>query len=174
MRKLNVQAAHNKNIRGKLRSTIAQCLYHLSTTTTSNCTSNLTMEWQALSSALLDASQSILGNLEKCHQEWLNDNSTDNRSLVHDHNAARNALLSITQLLAQFLNHFPLFMRHCSVSYFGWRTIGGCRRLPRYRAMLMSMMQRTLMTHQSMYMGCIASPCILPEVLMASESIIRI
>ena len=43
--KLNVRAAHNQNIREEFYSAIAQSLSHLSTTTTLNCTSNLTMEW---------------------------------------------------------------------------------------------------------------------------------
>ena len=60
--KLNVHAAHNQNIREELRNAIDQSLSHISTTTTLNCISNLTMEWQALSSALLIASQSTLGS----------------------------------------------------------------------------------------------------------------
>ena len=65
----------------------------ISTTTTLNCTSNLTMEWQALSSAILIASKSSLGNMERRHQDWFDDNSTDIRSLIHDKNAAHDALL---------------------------------------------------------------------------------
>ena len=49
MHKLNVHAAHNENIREELRNAIAQSLSHISTNTTSNCISNLTMECQALS-----------------------------------------------------------------------------------------------------------------------------
>ena len=51
------------------------------------------MEWKALSSALLTASQSTLGNMERRHQDWFDDNATDIRSLIHDKNAAHNALL---------------------------------------------------------------------------------
>ena len=51
------------------------------------------MEWQALSSALLTASQSTLGNMERRHQDWFDDNATDIRSLIHDKNAAHDALL---------------------------------------------------------------------------------
>ena len=91
--KLNVHAAHNPNIRKELQNAIDQSLSHISTTTTLNCTSNLTMEWQALSSALLTASQSTLGNMERRHQDWFDDNATDIRSLIHDKNAAHNALL---------------------------------------------------------------------------------
>ena len=91
--KLNVHAAHNQNIREELRNAIGQSLSHISTTTTLNCTSNLTMEWQALSSALLTASQSTLGNMERRHQDWFDDNATDIRSLIHDKNAAHDALL---------------------------------------------------------------------------------
>ena len=40
---LNVHAAHNQNIREELRNAIDQSLSHISTTTTLNCTSNLTM-----------------------------------------------------------------------------------------------------------------------------------
>ena len=61
--------------------------------TTLNCTSSLSMEWQALSSALLIASQSTLGNMERRHQDWLDDNATDIRSLIHDKNAAHDDLL---------------------------------------------------------------------------------
>ena len=93
MHKLDVHAAHNKNIREELRNTIDQSLSHISTTTTLNCTSNLTMEWQALSSALLIASQSTLGNMERRHQDWFDDNATDIRSLIHYKNAAHDALL---------------------------------------------------------------------------------
>ena len=66
---------------------------HILTTTTLNCISNLTMEWQALSSALLISSQSTLGNMERRHQDWFNDNATDIRSLIHDINSAHDALL---------------------------------------------------------------------------------
>ena len=51
------------------------------------------MESQAHSSALLIASQSTLGNMEKRHQDWFDDNTTDIRSLIHDKNAAHDALL---------------------------------------------------------------------------------
>ena len=51
------------------------------------------MEWQALSSALLIASQSTLGNIERRHQDWFDDNAADIRSLIHDKNAAHNVLL---------------------------------------------------------------------------------
>ena len=91
--RLNVHVAHNQNIREELRNAIDQSLSHISTTTTLNCTSNLTMEWQALSSALLAASQSTLGNMERRHQDWFDDNATDIRSLIYDKNAAHNALL---------------------------------------------------------------------------------
>ena len=64
-----------------------------STTTTLSCTTNLTMEWQALSSALIIALQSTLGNMERRHQDWFDDNATEIRSLIHDKNAAHDALL---------------------------------------------------------------------------------
>ena len=51
------------------------------------------MEWQALSPALLTASQSTLGNIARRHQDWFDDNATDIRSLIHDKNAAHDALL---------------------------------------------------------------------------------
>ena len=51
------------------------------------------MESQALSSALLIASQSTLGNMEKRHQDWFDDNTTDICSLIHDKNAAHDAFL---------------------------------------------------------------------------------
>ena len=93
MHELNVHATHNKNIREELRNVIVQSLSHISRTNTLNCTSNLTMEWQALSSVLLDASQSTLGNLERRHQDWFDGNATDIRSLIHDKNATHDALL---------------------------------------------------------------------------------
>ena len=86
--KLNVHAAHNQNIREKQCNVIAQSLSHISMTTTLYCTSNLTMEWQALSSALLIALQSTLGNMERRHQDWFNDNAADISSLIHDENDA--------------------------------------------------------------------------------------
>ena len=91
--KMYVHAAHNQDIREELCNAIDQSLSHISMTTTLNCTSNLTMEWQALSSALLIASQSTLGNIERRHQDWFDDNATDIRSLIHDNNAAHDALL---------------------------------------------------------------------------------
>ena len=51
------------------------------------------MEWQALSSALLIASQSTLGNMGRRHQDWFDENDADIRSLIHDKNVAHNALL---------------------------------------------------------------------------------
>ena len=63
--KIYVHAAHNQNIREDLRNVIAQSLSHTSTTTTLSCISNLTMEWQAISSAILISLQSTLGNMER-------------------------------------------------------------------------------------------------------------
>ena len=91
--KLNVHAAHNQNIREELRNAIDQSLSHISTTTTLNYTSSLTMEWQALSSALIITSQSTLGNMERRYQDWFDEISTDIRSHIHDENAAHDALL---------------------------------------------------------------------------------
>ena len=82
--KLNVHAAHNQNIREELCNATDQSLSHISMSTTLNCTSNLTMEWQALSSTLLIASQSTLGNMEIRHQDWFDDNATEIRSLIND------------------------------------------------------------------------------------------
>ena len=62
-------------------------------TTTLYCSSNLAIEWQALSSALLIASQSTLGNMDRQNQDWFDDNAADIRSLIHDKNAAHGALL---------------------------------------------------------------------------------
>ena len=93
MHKLNVHAAHNQNTREELRNAIVQSLSHISSTTAFNCTSNHTMEWRDLSSALLIASQSTLGNIERRHQDWFDDNATDIYSLIHDKNAAHDALL---------------------------------------------------------------------------------
>ena len=55
--------------------------------------SNLTMEWQALSSAHLITPQSTLGNMERRHQDWLDDNVADIRSPIQTKNAAHDALL---------------------------------------------------------------------------------
>ena len=93
MHELNVHADHNQNIREELYNAIAKSLRHISTTTTLNCASSLTMEWQALSSALPIASQSTFGNMERRHHNWCDDNATDTRSLIHDKNAAHDALL---------------------------------------------------------------------------------
>ena len=103
--KLNAYAAHNQNIREEQRNPIAQSLSHISTTTTLNCTSNLTMKWQALSSALLIASQSTLGNMERRHQDWFDHNATDIRSLIHD-KMLHTMLSCAIQLLALFVNVF--------------------------------------------------------------------
>ena len=92
MHKFNVHAAHNQDIREELHNAIDQSLSHISTTTTLNRTLNLTMEWQALSSALLIASNLTLGNMERRYQDWFDDNATDIRSLIHDRNAAYDAL----------------------------------------------------------------------------------
>ena len=91
--KLNVHAANNLNIGEELRNAIAQPLSLISTTATLNCTSNLAMEWQALSSDLLIASQSRLGNMERRHQDWFDDNALDIRSRIHDTNAEHDVLL---------------------------------------------------------------------------------
>ena len=93
MHKHNVHAAHNQDIREELCNAIAQSLSHISTTTTFNCTSKLAMEWQALSSAFLIASQSILGNMERRHQVWFDDNAANISSLIHDINSAHDVLL---------------------------------------------------------------------------------
>ena len=61
--------------------------------TTSNCTVDLTTELQALSSALPNASQSTLGNIERRHRDWFDDDATDIRSLIHDIYTSQNALL---------------------------------------------------------------------------------
>ena len=91
--KLDVHAAHNQNNREELRNAIDQSLSNISTTTTLNCTSNLTMEWQALSSVLLTASQSTIGDMERRHQYWFYDNAADIHSLIHDKDVAHDALL---------------------------------------------------------------------------------
>ena len=77
----------------ELCNAIAKSLSHISTTTTLNCTITLTVEWQALYSVIQIASQSTLGNMERRHQNRFNDNTADIRSLIHDRNAAHDALL---------------------------------------------------------------------------------
>ena len=54
-----------------------------------------TLPWSGrlFPSALLMASLSILGDMETRHQDWFDDNATDIRSLIHDKNAAHDALL---------------------------------------------------------------------------------
>ena len=64
------------------------------------------MEWQALSSAILIASQSTLGNMERRHQDWFDDNAADIRSLIHDKNAAHDALLR-NQAFRTLRERFP-------------------------------------------------------------------
>ena len=91
--KLNLHAAHNQDIREELHNAIAKSLSRISMSTTLNCTSSLTMEWQALSSVLLIDSQLTLGNLVRRHQYWFDDNATDIRSLIHDKNVAHDSLL---------------------------------------------------------------------------------
>ena len=93
MHKLNVHVAHDQNIREELRNAIDQSLSHISTTTILNCTSSLTMEWQNLSSALLIASQSTLGNMERRHQDWFYDNAAGICFLIRDKNAAHDDLM---------------------------------------------------------------------------------
>ena len=93
MHKIYVHAAYSQNIREELCNAIAQSLSHISTTTTLNCTLNLTMEWQSLSSALLIASQSTLGNIERRHQDWFDDNTADIRPPIHDKNCAHDTVL---------------------------------------------------------------------------------
>ena len=88
MHKLIAHAAHSQNIREELRNVIAKYLSHISTNTTLSRTSNLPMELQALSSALLIALQSTLGNMERRHQDWFDGNAADIRSPIHDKNAA--------------------------------------------------------------------------------------
>ena len=51
------------------------------------------MEWQALSSALLIASQMNLGNIEGRNQDRFDGNAADTRSLIHDKNSAHDPLL---------------------------------------------------------------------------------
>ena len=115
MHKLNVHAAHSQNIGEELRNAIAQSLSHISSTTTLNCTSNLAMEWQAHSSALLIAWQSTLVNILRRHQDWLDYNATDIRSLIHDEMLYM-MLSYVIQLLALFMGAFPLCVRQCSES----------------------------------------------------------
>ena len=90
---LSVHAAHIQYIREELRNVIALFSSHKSTSKTLICTSNLTMAWQALSSALQFFSQSNLGNMERRNQLLFDDNATDIRSLIHDKYLAHYALL---------------------------------------------------------------------------------
>ena len=113
--KLNVHAAHNQNIREELRNAIDQCLSRISTTTTLNCTSNLSMEWNALSSALLIASQSTLGSMKRRHQDWFDDNASVIRSHIHDKNAAHDALLR-NPTSRTLRERYPLIVRQCTAS----------------------------------------------------------
>ena len=55
--------------------------------------SNIAMEKKVLSLALLDASQSIFGNVKGRHNEWFDDSAAGIRSPIHDKYAAHDALL---------------------------------------------------------------------------------
>ena len=101
--KLNVQAAHNQNIKEELRNAIAHYLSCISMTTTSNCTSDLTMEWQAHSSAQPDA-------LERQHQDLLDDSITDT-VLLSMIKMLHTMLICGIQLLALFMSAYPPFVR---------------------------------------------------------------
>ena len=113
--KLNAHATHNQNIREELHNAIDQSLSHISMTITLNCTSNLTNEWQAHSSALLIASQSTLGNMERRHQNWLMTMPLTSVQLSTI-KMLHMMLSCIIQLLALFVNVFPLNVRQCSAS----------------------------------------------------------
>ena len=120
--RLNVRAAHSQNIREELRSAIAQSFCRVTQTTTSKCTSNLITEWQAHSSALLDASKSTHSNLERRHQDWYHDSETD-CSLIHNKNTAHDALLRNKQGPSQRLrlNRWPANIADHSKTW--WPTI---------------------------------------------------
>ena len=109
--KFNMYAAHNQDIIEELCNAIDQSLSHTSTTTTYNCTSNLTMEWQALSSALLIASQSTLGNIKTGSMIM------PLKSVLLSTIKMPHTMLSyVIQLLALFVNVIPLNVRQCSAS----------------------------------------------------------
>ena len=146
MHKVNVRAAHDQNTGEELYNAIALSLTHISRTTTLMCTSNLTMEYQTLSSELLDASQSTLGHLKRRYQDWFYDDAIDIRSLIHDKMLHQMLYFGI-QLLELFMNDFPPFVllviARCNV----WRTTGGCRRLSSYRVILVSLSQIIFVKH---------------------------
>ena len=72
----------------------------------------LQWEWQSLSSAFQDSSQSTLGNMERRHQDWFEDYAADIRSHIHFKDLHTMLCCGI-QLLALFMNDFPLFVRQC-------------------------------------------------------------
>ena len=145
MHKLNVHAVHNQNTREELRNAIAQSSYRMSTTTTSNCTSNLTMEWQVLSSVLLHASQSIT---------WRDDIKTGSMTmpltsvLLTTIKILHMMLLCGVHLFAIFMNVFSLYVRQYSASYGGWRTTGGRGWRLRYWDMRILMTQGAFVKHK--------------------------
>ena len=116
------------------------------------------MERQALSSALPTASQSTLGNMERRHQDWFDDNSADIRSLIHNKNAAHDALLR-NQTYRTLHERF-YSMRATG----GWRTTGGRGLWLRYN---INDAKNFYEAPKGVY-GPSRFSCILSEVLMVS------
>ena len=124
----------------ELRNAIAQPFSHISTITTLNCTLSLTMEWKALYPALQIASQSTLGNMERRHQDWFDDNAADIHSPIHDKNAALDALLR--NPTSRTLHERFSSIRATVQRKLTWIENNWCFR---YRAMPILMMQTTFM-----------------------------
>ena len=165
--KLNVHAANYQNVREELRNVITQSLSHTSTTTTLNCTSDLAMEWQALSSTLLIASQSTLGNMERRHQDWFDDNATDIRSLVHDKNASHDALLrnpTSRTLRERFSSKRATVQRWLRWMENSW----WARKAAQIQSYANICDTKSFYEELNVSTGHDASPCILYEVLTAS------
>ena len=84
--------------------------------------------------------------MERWHQGWFDDNAADIRSLIHNKNAAHDALLR-NPASRTLHERFSVNMRQCSASQGGWRTTCGRGRRLRYRTMPILMIQRTFMKH---------------------------
>ena len=122
------------------------------------------MEWRDLSSALLIASQSTLGNMERRHQDWFDENSADTRSLMHDKDAAQDTLLRNP---TSHTRHERFSIIHSAVqrklmwmenNWWEWKAA----QIQSYANI------NDAMNFYDVLNGIVASPCILSEVLMAS------
>ena len=150
----------------ELCNAIDQSLSHISTTTTLNCTSNLTMEWPALFSALLIASQSTLGNIERRHHDWFDDNAADISSLIHDKNAGHDALLRnpTSRTLHNKFSSIGVTVQRKLMWMENWRV----RKAAQIQSYASINDAKNFIKLQKVSTGQVTSHCILSEVLMVS------